>query len=364
MDLASQRGIGDLNEIVDSLPSRQQRLFQRIFRVSAATGVLRAPEEMRPWIVNNVGSLESVQNQKIVRVTNLVTQEETLFNNLRSKRPLKGTKQVDIESEIAQGKGDSLCNPFTETPEDAFGRVKGNYCVTGSNLAKYDGFHGLVIFDEHHPLHFDGERVSDYLDTGLRWAEEAYALDPAAKYYFFMWNCLWRAGASLVHGHAQIMVGRDVHYAKIEGLRRSALVYRSQYGTNYFHDLYQIHVSVGCAFEKEKTKVIAYLTPLKEKEVMVISDQLDPAFKKNLYEVLAAFRDELAVTSFNLALYMPPLGDSEENWEGFPIIARIVDRGSLNNRNSDIGAMELYAASVVSSDPFNLIKVLKGYMGA
>jgi len=50
------------------------------------------------------------------------------------------------------------------------------------------------------------------------------------------------------------------------------------------------------------------------------------------------------VQSFNLAIFQ--LGDYH--------IIRLVDRGSLEDRNSDIGAMELYAASVIASDPFKL----------
>ena len=33
------------------------------------------------------------------------------------------------------------------TPEDVFGRIRGRHCITASNVAKYDGFHAVVIFD-------------------------------------------------------------------------------------------------------------------------------------------------------------------------------------------------------------------------
>jgi hypothetical protein len=36
-----------------------------------------------------------------------------------------------------------------------------------------------------------------------------------------------------------------------------------------------------------------------------------------------------------------------------------VDRGDPANRTSDIGAMELYAASVVASDPFRVAEALR-----
>jgi hypothetical protein len=40
-------------------------------------------------------------------------------------------------------------------------------------------------------------------------------------------------------------------------------------------------------------------------------------------------------------------------------MVRIVDRGDPTSRTNDMGAMELYAASVVSSDPLNLAHVLQ-----
>ncbi len=38
---------------------------------------------------------------------------------------------------------------------------------------------------------------------------------------------------------------------------------------------------------------------------------------------------------------------------------RLVDRGDPMNRTSDIGAMELYASSVISSDPFAVARVMR-----
>ena len=56
---------------------------------------------------------------------------------------------------------------------------------------------------------------------------------------------------------------------------------------------------------------------------------------------------------------MPPVAEVEEDWSGFPTVVRIVDRGDPANRTSDMGAMELYAASVVASDPFRVAEALR-----
>ena len=78
---------------------------------------------------------------------------------------------------------------------------------------------------------------------------------------------------------------------------------------------------------------------------------------------LACFRDRLGVQSFNVAICMPPLAEVDEDWSGFPILVRLVDRGDPVNRTGDIGGMELYAANVVGTDPFFVIGQLKEVFG-
>jgi hypothetical protein len=80
--------------------------------------------------------------------------------------------------------------------------------------------------------------------------------------------------------------------------------------------------------------------------------------------VLSCYRDRLGITSFNVAIYLAPLAATAEDWSDFPAIVRIVDRGDPTTRTADVGAMELYAASVVASDPFWLAGQLREHMRA
>ncbi|MDY6892451.1 MAG: hypothetical protein SVO26_01875 [Chloroflexota bacterium] len=351
--------IANLDAIAGSLPDDERGIFGRIFEVGVAEGQIKPPQGMEPWIAEQFGSVERALKQRVVRITNLVTQEEALFNPLRASRPIKERRVTEI---VASGQESLLDDPFhdprTMTPEDTFGRIEGKYCITGSNIAKYEGFHSIIVFKEPDPLRFDREQVIDYIDTGLRWAEKAHAVEPEARYFFFMWNCGGRAGASLLHGHAQVMLGQRRHYAKVEQLRRAASSYRQRYGSSYFDDLYRVHRALGCGFERDGVRVLAYLTPVKENEVVLIADTLDVALKEKIYEVLACFRDTLGIGSFNLAIYMPPIAEVAEDWEAFPVVVRVVDRGDPGKRTSDIGAMELYASSVISSDPFEVARVV------
>ena len=111
--------------------------------------------------------------------------------------------------------------PETGTAADLFGRIHGQHSTTASNIAKYDGWHGVVVFENHHPLRFTEEEVADYIDTAQDWARRAHEADPEACYPFFLWNCLWRSGASILHGHAQMTLTRGMHYVKIEALRQA-----------------------------------------------------------------------------------------------------------------------------------------------
>ncbi len=356
-------GITNLKGMVDLLPDEERTLFRRIYAVNADVGRLRVPQGMRPWVRQQFGPVEDVVSQDIVRVANRITLEETLFNRLRSSRPVRCSERSGLDARLAAATGDDLFRkPEESTPEDLFGRITGKYCITAANVAKYDGLHSMIIFNEFHPLCFSREQIIDYIDVARQWAERAQAVEPRAKYFFFIWNCLWRAGASILHGHAQVMLARERHYAKIEALRRAALGYRQSYGSGYFADLFRAHHSVGCAVEKEGVRVLAHLTPFKDNEVVLMAGELGPSFKERLYEVLACFRDRLGVGSFNLSLVTPPLAETEESWEDFPVMARLVDRGRLDSLASDVGGMEIYASSVVASDPFELARRLREYL--
>ena len=357
--ITREQTIAELDEAVQHMSHGPRSLFERIFSVQSSHGRLIPPAEMEPWILKQFGSLEATVDQKIIRITNNITLEGVLFNWLRSSRPMWNAPALDLDGELDKiNANDPLGDPYHGTPEDVFGRIEGRYCVTASNIAKFDGFHGLVVYKERHPLRWTRDMLRDYIDTGTRWAEAANSIDADAQYYLYIWNCLWRAGASLLHGHAQVMLGRGMHYAAVEALRRAALLYQANYRSNYFDDLYDVHADLNCAFQRGDVRIIANLVPKKENEVVLTAPSLSDELKDRIYDVLACYRDRIGVTSFNLVIYMPPLGSTTENWGGFPVVVRIVDRGDPTARTTDIGAMELYAASVVSSDPFRLAAAL------
>ncbi len=353
--------IVELEELIARLPPETRGAARRIFKVTTTTGTLIAPAEMEGWITKLFGSLAAVRSQQIVRVTNLVTLEGALFNEPRARRPIEVKGGDDVRKVIADSANDPFCNVQTGTPADPFGRIAGRYGTSVSNVAKYDGFHGVLVFKEHDPLApVSPEVLADHFATARAWARKGFEADPAARYYFLMWNALWRAGGSIVHGHMQMTLTRGLHYPKIEALRRQSLEYAGEYGRDYFEDLWAIHEGLGLGAEVDGARLMAYLAPIKERELLIVGKpgQDESALAPAIARAIATLRGE-GVVAHNLGVYLPPLAPDGSDWSRFPPLARIVDRGDPANRTSDIGAMELYAASVIAADPFRLADALR-----
>lgn len=345
-----------LPESVKRLSQARKRAFNSIFTVSRETGRCVIPPTMRSWAERQFGSVRKLEQQPIVHVTNTVVGEGTLFNALRASRPMHRSGSVSGERLDEQAAREPFRHVLTHTPEDVFGRIYGPTEVTASNVAKYDALHGLVIFNRANPLMFTRHEVVDHFHTAMKWLERAHESDKEALFPVIAWNCLWKAGASLVHGHMQTLLGKHHHYAALERLRVAARSYKRKHKRAYFDVLFNVHSSLGLGKKTGRHRVFASITPRKEKEVVVLSEAADDELFTLVYHLLHSVRS-LGVESFNVAMMLPPLDGS---WRSWPIITRIVDRGGLANRTTDIGVMELYLAeSVVASDPVKVWKALK-----
>lgn len=364
----ARAGIERLVDLVDRLPEPERDLFARIYRVSQATGTIDAPPEMAAWLAERYGPVEAFREQRIVKVLNRYTGEATHFNPLRGHRPIDSGAPVDLAAEVSATRGDAFCHPEEATSRDPFGRIYGRFCRTAGNLAKFDGLHGVVIFDRHDPLDFGIAEVADYLATAVRWCAAAHRQDPAARYPLITWNCHWKAGASIVHGHAQVTLARDFPVAQVEVLRQAAVRYQSDHQRDYFDDLAAVSRALGLSVREPGLEMAASLTPVKEREIVAWAPALDSRQHQALGRLITLYRDCLGVRSFNLAVALPPLGPAPEDWSGFPVVVRLVDRGDPTGRSCDVAAMELFGSNVVTSDPFEvagrLRQALTGQTGA
>ncbi len=371
----------DLEKNVNKLKEEDKELFtlfNSIFHVSSANGEIKIPSSFQDKVHTYFGNrdeqgnitetkkevAERIRTQTVVKTYNKWTGEGSLFNSLRASRPgmkaeERNQEQKKIQELIEKSEENcDFCEPEKYTPEDVFGRVQGKHCITGANIAKSDAWNSIIFFKKHNPLDFNLEELSDYIETGFKWFKKVNNHDNQFTYPFFLWNCLQKAGASQIHGHAQVLMTDNIHYAKPQFLRRNFRNRMQLTGRNYFRDLYSIHKALGLALDSD-INGFASITPVKEKEFIIISKDNPSGIdsvKEAIYRVLRCYIDELGVSSFNMAISCPPIGETF-----LPYVIRIVDRGSIFKPTADIGAMELYGSSVISDDPYNVIKAVNGF---
>ena len=363
---------------IANLPQPRRELFAQLFTVDVATGHALPPPEMEPWVIQQFGALEPVREQTIVKIVNRLTLESALFNPLRARRPTQaGAGDQALEAWIARelAEHDIFRDPARDTTADVFGRIRGQHCVTASNVAKYAGWHGLVIFDEPHPLHFGEAQLHDYLAVALRWLATAHAHDPLSIYPIITWNCLPKSGATLMHGHMQVALTRGMHYTHIERWRRAAEEYGARTSRSYFDDLFGLHADLELAIPcGAGVRAFAHLTPARNREIVLLAPENETppllsqwergmggeGLPEALCAVLRSLIDKHAMRAFNVAIALPPLGPTPEDWGGVPIIARTADRGDPMTTRGDLGAMELFATNVITADPFEIAINLKG----
>lgn len=378
--------IFDLPELIAALPSDLHTICERLLFVERVYGTPVPPPSMQDWIIRQFGALDRVCEQTIVKTTHLWTLETAFFNPLRACRNQDRVTTTD-RSSIEQAQEAAIMtdldahrmfrDPLHQTTADPFGRIRGEYCISASNIAKCDGWHGLVIFDEPHPLRFNQAQLCDYFNVAVRWLATAHRADPAACYPLIIWNCLWKAGASITHGHLQMLLGRGMAAGQIERWRRAAVAYHQHYNRRLSEDIGHLHTALGLTFQ-QTNEVWGYvsLTPVKERELVLMCRNplvaagwslhdpdlfyaaLQPVWQAT-YAALRALIDQQGVRSFNVAVYLPPCTTTSEAWTEMPLYVRIVDRGNLLSHLTSIGALELFAGGVITVDPFAVVAAMQ-----
>ena len=76
-----------LPDQINKLSSGDREVFDRIFRIYEAQGGLEIPKPMQKWVKDTFGSLAAVKHQRFIKITNKVTYEGSIFNELRTSRP-------------------------------------------------------------------------------------------------------------------------------------------------------------------------------------------------------------------------------------------------------------------------------------
>ena len=78
--------------------------------------------------------------------------------------------------------------------------------------------------------------------------------------------------------------------------------------------------ALGLGWTQGSVRLLASLTPTKEKETLVLAPAFDEQAADALYETLAVFRDAFDVRSFNAAALLPPLSATPRTGKGSPVL--------------------------------------------
>ncbi|GAB1600256.1 uncharacterized protein LOC115209428 isoform X1 [Argonauta hians] len=341
-----------------------------IFSITQRSGQLVLPApfvvKVNRWLGGNPVLLEKAKYQHITLIFNEYTRENTMFNPLRSKRPVKKPKQSQrkyvekLSEETA--KSCDFCNYSSFTAEDLFGRIESKYSFTAANAFKYDAWHALVITRKHHPLLWDEKIFLDCMKVAQKWHEKVHSVDKQYKFPTLLWDLLPHASASQVHPHMHINLLPDRYYGIMENWRIAAEHFSNDYPSrNYFSELLYVHSMLDLAFHHKTASAFANITPKKDNEIVIIGEAANEDFFKLLYYVLRAYIDEMEKLCFSMAIAFPSI--VKDDFTGrLPVYARLISRGTVGEVRSDISSLELFAASNVNVDPFALATKVRNFV--
>lgn len=366
--------IFDLSSFIDTeLSVEQRKVFHRIYELQSSEAPLdfHSPE-VRSFLAQERFKTDedNLRQRRSLRIANIVLDEETLLNPLRANRPLQTApgNQIEVLKENNPERDCDFCHPQERTPQDPFPAVESTNCLTIANALSYDAMHSLVIPKfVHNPDGITEEILKDMISTGNEWLRQANSYNPKARYPLAILNVLPRAGGSVFHPHLQVLLAEDRPYQKVEDLRRRMSDYQFYNDAPYLDQLAFASRGLGLVFDSGSAHIIFNLAPKKEKEVIIYGSDSSGLpngdLSKAVSDVIHWWKKDLGVTSYNMAMYMPPLGGCLDrgDWCNFYPFIRLVERGKEGAATSDFGAMEIFGPSVVSADPIRLARSFAEY---
>jgi hypothetical protein len=344
----------NLKQLLLNLSEEKREIFNIIFEIREGEARIEIPDKSKE-IVERYGPLEIFKKQKIIRIKNLISGEETVYNEVRCRRPVVKSNISSIQKLIEESEKHCVfCQD--KTVKDLVGEIVKDTCYTRGNLAAYDIYNSMVICKWHNYLKVTKQLVSDYLDAADEWWKRVYEIDHRAKYPSLGWNFGPKAGASQIHGHIQLISSYWPDRAAKERFEYS-LRYKEKFKRDYWEDLCNIHEELGIGLKCGDAKILAILTPQLDKELMIISRNLQ-GLKEPIYYCVKLYIEK--GEDFNLALSVPPF---ENLWEDFPYIVGIQSKGNPESLTANSGVREtsLVKVPIISTDPFQLANELKRY---
>ena len=312
----------ELFKRLNRLNNKERNIFNRIFEIIDEKAYLK----LTPKLLKN---FSQAKNQNIIIIRNKILNQETHFNFWRSKRK-EPRKVNELKNDY-----DPFCDVYNLTPEDNFGRLENESAITASNLAKSAKNHSLVIFKQHS---FNKNDIKNAFNLAIEWFNKFNSICR-----IIIWNYGYRAGASIFHPHLQIF-SLDYIPLKINYLFEKFKEYKNKYQSDYLDDVFLVYSSLGLAQNLNDLKIYTSLTPFKDDEIIFFNQNKIENNLEELSNLIFSYYRQLKIENFNFFLI-----EYNSNFLGF-----IVNRGESTKINSDIGALEIYAFSIVSYNPFDL----------
>lgn len=368
--------IGNIGKLVDAWKNAPRRdcrelykTFSDIYLVQDRSAPLVIPDTFAPKVLKWLGGkqelLKEAALQPITSVENLYSQESTVFNPLRAKRPGAGggateeTKKFLAELIQSSAKECDFCNYKINTAKDPFESVESKYSLSVSNTFKVEKFHSLIIWRRHDPLKVNEEELLDSMETAQKWFLRAHQNDEEYTIPHIYWDILPRASASQVHPHFHVTLARDHYYARWAHFHMAAMKYAADHnGENYFSALNRIHSALGLSVQHGNASVLAYVTPAASYEIYLFSKTPCKDLFQLLYYSIAALRDDMELYAMSAGMVFPKLGPLADESD-LPTIIRLVYRGPAEARRADIDSLMLFGTVNVNVDPYVVIRSIK-----
>ena len=254
--------IEDLSKFIGMLQVKQQtklcgeqyELFNSIYgiRTKQTTVVLSDTflPKVQKWMNGNEELVEATKKQTIIFVDNKWSLESVVFNPVRAKRPGGqgvGSVAEYVKNLIAKAKETcDFCSYEKYTATDSFGRIESERTIAISNTFKIEKYHGMIVFKEHDPVHFNQDQFIDAMDLAMKWFKKTNLLVPDHKYRHMYWDILPKASASQVHPHIHMALANYAYYAKWNRLHKAGLKFSESIpNTNYWSAVLQVHNTLG-----------------------------------------------------------------------------------------------------------------------
>jgi UDPglucose--hexose-1-phosphate uridylyltransferase len=247
------------------------------------------------------------------------------------------------------------------------GRLRVGEAVLFPNLHALAQYHAVVALSRAHFLRLDELRprlFADALIAAQRFVDIVYRRDAAAAFVSVNANYLFPAGASLMHPHVQLLMGRQPYSAHAR-LVSACQAYYAQHGSAYHADLVVEERRIGARYiaQRGPWHWLSAFSPTGSNEILAIHPQagdfaaLDDAeleaLAEGLHAVLRLYQ-KLGYLSFNWTLFSLRAGGDA----GFRCLLRIVNRQNPypNYRSDDFFLQKLLHSEVILQLPEELAR--------